>query len=154
MKIIVFELGFETFEMHLENFLVLGGMYFLCISNVAVIGVPVRNIGMFLLPLPGMQCVKHGSIHCVKIFRIWSFSDPYFPAFRQSTDQENSEDGDLSRRVWRVRVTGFYRHLFRNSVSFKRYTCKEIMTRICNKSYRKLKYKWAVSNNNITCNMY
>ena len=97
MKIIVFEPGFETFEMHLENFLVLGGMYFLCISNVAVIGVPVRNIGMFLLPLPGMQCVKHGSIHCVKIFRIWSFSDPYFPAFRLSTDQENSEDGDLSR---------------------------------------------------------
>lgn len=60
MKTIAFGRGFETFEMHLKNFPILGGMYFVCINNVAVIGVPVRNIGMFLLPLPSIKCVKHG----------------------------------------------------------------------------------------------
>ena len=29
--------------------------------------------------------------HCAKSLRIWSFSDPYFPAFGINADQKNSE---------------------------------------------------------------
>ena len=30
-------------------------------------------------------------VQCVKCVRIWSYSGPYFPAFGQNTDQNNSE---------------------------------------------------------------
>ena len=33
--------------------------------------------------------------HCMKSFRIRSFSGTYFPLFGQNTDQKNSEYGDL-----------------------------------------------------------
>ena len=35
--------------------------------------------------------------HCLKSVRIWSYSDPYFPAFGLNTDQNNFEYGHFLR---------------------------------------------------------
>ena len=39
------------------------------------------------------------TIHCVKIVRIWSYSGPYFPAFRLNTVRAQLKCGKMRSRI-------------------------------------------------------
>ena len=68
-------------------------MPFLPIEN------PILNFFMCSIHSPTISIKRSlpHSLHCVKSVRIWSYSGPYFPAFRLNTDQNNSEYGHFLR---------------------------------------------------------
>ena len=48
------------------------------------------------------------TFYCVKSFHIWSYSRPYFPAFRLNTDQNNSKYWDFSRSARQAMINWIY----------------------------------------------